>query len=412
MGEQAKKMWNKNFILLLQGNGFSVFGDILYSIAISFWVYDRTGSTAIMGIMASISMFVTMFGSPIAGAIVDRSNRKSMIVMMDFIRGLVMFGVAYFAFQENLSVIMVMFTAFVAAFCHLFFSPSIQTVLVDIIPNKDLMRGQSLNGGIMSLLSLSGRALSGLLLTVFGVPLMILLNGVSFMISAFSELFIEIPPTKKAGTKIHVAQIVADIKEGAVATWHDKSLRFLMSGALLLNFLVSGMFSIMLPFVYSKGFDIVQYGLLMSVFSLSGVVSMMVTGIVQFSYKQRYWVMAIGFIVSNFVFILGYLMGNFYWLAIMFFFANFLNTMANAVLNSVLILAIPADKRGMIIGFVMTASTGGVAMSSLAYGFFAEYIPMTVLAIIGLSLAMIPMLWLTLDRRMKALFVDVTVSGT
>jgi MFS family permease len=412
MGDIAKKMWNKNFILLLQGNGFSVFGDILYSIAISFWVYDRTGSTAIMGIMASISMFVTMFGSPIAGAIVDRSNRKSMIVMMDFIRGLVMFGVAYFAFQENLSVIMVMFTAFVAAFCHLFFSPAIQTVLVDIIPNKDLMRGQSLNGGIMSLLSLSGRALSGLLLTVFGVPLMILLNGVSFMISAFSELFIEIPPTKKAGAKIHVAQIIADIKEGAVATWHDKSLRFLMSGALLLNFLVSGMFSIMLPFVYSKGFDIVQYGLLMSVFSLSGVVSMMVTGIVQFSYKQRYWVMAIGFIVSNFIFILGYLMGNFYWLAIMFFFANFLNTMANAVLNSVLILAIPADKRGMIIGFVMTASTGGVAMSSLAYGFFAEYIPMTMLAIIGLSLAMIPMLWLTLDRRMKALFVDVTVSGT
>lgn len=121
MGDSAKKLWNKNFILLLQGNGFSVFGDILYSIAISFWVYDRTGSTAIMGIMASISMFVTMFGSPIAGAIVDRSHRKSIIVMMDFIRGLLMFAVAYFAFQENLSVIMVMFTAFVAAFCQLFF---------------------------------------------------------------------------------------------------------------------------------------------------------------------------------------------------------------------------------------------------------------------------------------------------
>ncbi|MDP2814680.1 MAG: MFS transporter [Erysipelotrichaceae bacterium] len=412
MGDIAKKMWNKNFVLLLQGNGFSVFGDILYSIAISFWVYDRTGSTAIMGIMASISMFVTMFGSPIAGAIVDRSNRKSIIVMMDFIRGLVMFGVAYFAYQENLSVIMVMFTAFVAAFCHLFFSPAIQTVLVDTIPNKDLMRGQSLNGGIMSLLGLSGRALSGVLLIVFGVPLMILLNGVSFMISAFSELFIEIPPTKKAGTKIHVAQIVADIKEGAVATYNDKSLRFLMSGALLLNFLISGMFSIMLPFVYSKGFDIVQYGLLMSVFSLSGVVSMMITGIVQFSYKQRYRVMVFGFIVGNSLFLIGYLMGNFYWLAMIFFLANSLITMANAVLNSVLILAIPADKRGMIIGFVMTASTGGVAMSSLAYGFFAEHISMTVLAISGLSLAMIPIVWLTLDRRMKDLFVEVTVSET
>ncbi len=406
MSDTAKKMWNKNFILLLQGNGFSVFGDILYSIAISFWVYDRTGSTAIMGIMASISMFVTMFGSPIAGAIVDRSHRKSIIVMMDFIRGLVMFLVAYFAFQENLSVIMVMLTAFVAAFCHLFFAPAIQTVLVDIIPNKDLMRGQSLNGGLMSLLGLTGRAFSGLLLTVFGVPLMILLNGVSFVISAFSELFIDIPATKKAGTPIHVRQIAADIKEGAKAAYQDKSLRFLMSGALLLNFLVSGMFSIMLPFVYSKGFDIVQYGYLMSVFSLAGVVSMTVTGIVQFSYKQRYRIMAAGFIFGNVFFIAGYLMTDFYLLAFLFFVANALNTMANAVLNSVLILAIPADKRGMIIGFVMTASTGGVAISSLMYGFFAEFVPMTVLAIIGLSLAAIPMLWLTLDKRMKDLFIE------
>jgi MFS transporter, DHA3 family, macrolide efflux protein len=412
MVDKSVKLWNKNFILLLQGNGFSVFGDILYSIAISFWVYDRTGSTAIMGIMASISLFVTMFGSPIAGAIVDRSNRKSIIVMMDFIRGLVMFGVAYFAFQEQLSVIMVMFTAFVAAFCHLFFSPAIQTVLVDIIPHKELMRGQSLNGGLMSLLGLSGRALSGLLLSVFGVPLMILLNGVSFMISAFSELFITVPPTKKAGSAISVTQIAADIKEGALATYHDKSLRFLLSGALLLNFLVSGMFSIMLPFVYLKGFDIVQYGYLMSVFSLAGLVSMTVTGVVQFSYKQRYLIMALGFISGNFVFIAGYLMRDFYLMAVMFFLANFLNTMANAVLNSVLILAIPADKRGMIIGFVMTASTGGMAMSSLTYGFLAEYIPITLLAIVGLSLAAIPMLWLTLDHRMKDLFVEPISSKT
>ena len=64
----------------------------------------------------------------------------------------------------------------------------------------------------------------------------------------------------------------------------------------------------------------------------------------------------------------------------------------------------------MIIGFVMTASTGGVAMSSLAYGFFAEYLPMTVLAIIGLSLALLPMLWLTLDKRMKDFFIEPVVS--
>lgn len=139
---------------------------------------------------------------------------------------------------------------------------------------------------------------------------------------------------------------------------------------------------------------------------------MSITGIVQFSYKQRYRVMAIGFVLGNILFIAGYLMTDFYLLALLFFLANALNTMANAVLNSVLILAIPADKRGMIIGFVMTASTGGVAISALMYGFFAEFIPITTLAIIGLSLAAIPMLWLTLDRRMKDLFIEPVINQT
>ena len=40
------KLWNKDYILLLQGNAFSAIGDLLYSVAIGYWVYDQTGSSA------------------------------------------------------------------------------------------------------------------------------------------------------------------------------------------------------------------------------------------------------------------------------------------------------------------------------------------------------------------------------
>ena len=128
-----KKLYNKDYLLLLQGSAFSVFGDILYSIAISVWVYEKTRSTSLMGIMASISLFVTMFGSPIAGAFVDRGDRKWIIIMTDFIRAILMLGVAYLSFQEDLSVFIVLFAAVVAAFCHLFFVPASMTVMVDLI---------------------------------------------------------------------------------------------------------------------------------------------------------------------------------------------------------------------------------------------------------------------------------------
>ena len=67
-----KKLWNKDFVLLLQANIVSTIGDLMYSVAIGYWVYEETGSSGLMGIMSAISMFVSMFLSPFTGSITDR----------------------------------------------------------------------------------------------------------------------------------------------------------------------------------------------------------------------------------------------------------------------------------------------------------------------------------------------------
>ena len=72
----GRKLWNKDFILLLQANTVSTIGDLMYSVAIGYWVYAQTDSSSLMGIMSAISMFVTMFLSPFTGSIVDKCNRK------------------------------------------------------------------------------------------------------------------------------------------------------------------------------------------------------------------------------------------------------------------------------------------------------------------------------------------------
>ena len=93
----AKKLWNKDYILLLQANAVSTIGDLMYSVAIGFWVYNQTGSSGLMGIMTSISMFVTMFLSPFCGSIVDKCNRKWVIVGLDVFQGIIMLSVGVLA---------------------------------------------------------------------------------------------------------------------------------------------------------------------------------------------------------------------------------------------------------------------------------------------------------------------------
>ena len=78
---------NRSYLLLLQGNLFSGFGDVLFSIAAGIWVYKQTGSTMMMSVMSSISMAVSVLITPFLGPIVDRRSKKRMMVLMDFIRG-------------------------------------------------------------------------------------------------------------------------------------------------------------------------------------------------------------------------------------------------------------------------------------------------------------------------------------
>jgi len=187
------KLWNKDFLLMLQGNAVSAIGDILYSVAIGYWVYDRTGSSSLMGLMSSISMFMVMFVSPFSGSIVDKCSRKVLIVGMDLLRGLIMLGMGALAYGNQLSVAAVLVSAFLASGCSVFFSPAVSTYFLDIIPHDDMVRGQSVSGAVNSLISLVGKAVSGMLVAFLGVPLIITLNGVSYLFSAVTELFLTVP---------------------------------------------------------------------------------------------------------------------------------------------------------------------------------------------------------------------------
>ena len=78
--DKKGKIWNKNYILLLQGQLVSTIGDSLYSIALAFFVLKLTGSTALVGMIMGIVTIPRIILGPFAGTIVDRYNRKMLIL--------------------------------------------------------------------------------------------------------------------------------------------------------------------------------------------------------------------------------------------------------------------------------------------------------------------------------------------
>ena len=183
-----RKLWNKDFALLLQGVAVSTIGDVMYSVAIGYWVYEQTGSSSLMGIMSAISMFVTMFLSPFSGSIVDKCNRKWVLVGMDLMQSVIMLSIGALAYMGKLNVPGVLIAAFLAAFGSVFYSPAASTLMIDIIPKDDMVRGQSIFSGVTSLIDMVGTAFSGVMVAFFGVPLIVVFNGLSNLYSAVTEI--------------------------------------------------------------------------------------------------------------------------------------------------------------------------------------------------------------------------------
>lgn len=402
----TKKLWNKDFILLLQGNGVSTIGDLMYSVAIGYWVYEQTGSNSLMGIMSAISMFVTMFLSPFSGSIIDKCNRKWVMVGMDLLQSAVMLTVGILAYMGKLNVPGVLTAAFLAALGSAFYSPAASTLMLDIIPRDDMVRGQSIFSGMNSLINMVGTAFSGVMVAFFGVPLIVILNGLSNLYSGVTELFIHVPKTIQQGEQVTVRRILQDSKAAVKMIRLEPCLRLFVPCALILNLLGAGPLTLLLPFCLEKGFSVDMYGYLMTVWTAAYLTCTLLLGVVKLKAKARFWSMAVGFSSSVAFLSLAYLSGRFLFGCVFAFLGAFLNCAGNTVFNASLMLALPEENRGAILGFIQSASVGGTALSAVVYGLLGDIFPLYLVFAAGNVLSLAPMLYLCFHPRTKRFILE------
>ena len=396
-----KKLWNRDYILLLQGSVVSTIGDLMYSVAIGYWVYEKTGSSGLMGIMSAISMFVTMFLSPFSGSIVDKLDRKRVMVGMDVLQGIIMLAVGILAYTDKLGVPGVLIAAFLAALGTVFYNPAVSTLMIDLIPHDDMVRGQSIFSGAMGLIQTVGSAFSGVMVAFFGVPLIIVINGLSNLYSALSELFIRVPRTVQQGESVSPRGLLRDMGTAVKTIFADKCLRIFVPFALIVNLLGAGPLTLALPFCMEKGFTVDMYGYIISIYTVGALVGVLLLGILKLKPVTRFWVMALGFSCSVVFFILTWLGRSFIAVGVFAFLAACLNSIGNSVFNASLMLALPEENRGAILGFVQSCSTGGSAVSAVLYGLLGDVFPLYLVFTVGTAISLAPMLYLCFHPETK-----------
>ena len=251
------------------------------------------------------------------------------------------------------------------------------------------------------MIDLVGSAFSGAMVAFFGVPLIVVINGISNLYAACTELFVQVPKTVQQKESVTAKGVLKDSLVATKTIISDECLRIFAPCALLINLLASGAFTLMLPFCMEKGFSVDMYGYLVSIYSAACLVAVLILGIIKLKPKTQFWFMSIGFTLSVPCMIAAYFSRNFILMCAFAFAAGFLNCVGNTVFNASMMLALPKQNRSAILGVFRSGSVGGSALSAVIYGFLGELFPLYLVFATGSALCLPLMIFMCFHPKIK-----------
>ncbi|MDD5073041.1 MAG: MFS transporter [Candidatus Omnitrophica bacterium] len=235
----------RNFFLLWVGQIISQFGDRLNQMALIAIVYSRApGSPFELAKFFSFTIIPSFFVSPIAGAFIDRWDRKRTMIGCDILRGLIVLviPVAFLGLTPTFPIYTAVFLIF-AVSC--FFLPARLAIIPDLVSKEKLLVANSLFTVTSMIGAIFWFVIGGLLVEFLKVKGGLYLNSFVYLMSAAAIVFItgHRRQQKKAEGSVDIEKIietsiVREIKDGAKYLAAHSEARFafrmlfvLMAGA-------------------------------------------------------------------------------------------------------------------------------------------------------------------------------------
>jgi len=182
---------NRNFTWLASGQAISNLGDFVYSTTLFIWVFTLTHSAAaVSGVLAAQYIPVFLLG-PLAGVFVDRWDRRQTMLISDLIRAVA--ATLPIIAPASLRLQAIYASVFLISALGRFFLPAESGVLQVIVTEQQQMRAASIKQATFAISIILGPALATPLYFTVGPVIAILLNAVSYLVSAFCLAFLRAP---------------------------------------------------------------------------------------------------------------------------------------------------------------------------------------------------------------------------
>ena len=246
-----EKLFDKNFTIMVIGQLISLLGNSLQRFALSLYILDLTGSAAIFSAILSISILPQILLAPFGGVIADRFSKKRIMVILDTFSGFLLLLISILLSHHIGSDILLIGTLMcIMAMIQSIYEPAVRAALPVMVAPEKLSEANSIVSVITAVTALFGPIAAGFIYGFLGIQWIFIINIVSFLVSAFMELFLYIDHQK---TEFHgnmFTTFCTDIKSTALYLIFEKrSIFYVLLLSCALNLFLTPIYTVGVPFL-------------------------------------------------------------------------------------------------------------------------------------------------------------------
>lgn len=243
-----------NIKLLLLGRAVSLFGSTIYLIVLPLYILNTTKNLKTTGIFFAAVNFPTIIISIFIGTIIEKFNKKNVILICDFLTSMLYF--VLFLYLKNFNSLSFLFLiSFFINIISKFFEIASKVLFSEINSPETLEKYNGLQSFMENTIIIVGPVIGTYLFVTFDFNLILIIVSLGYFLSFLQELFIKYE--KNLDLSIEKTNFLEDFKEG---------ISYIRSNKIILNFFILVMF---LNFFIANNDEIINPGILIRKYEIS-----------------------------------------------------------------------------------------------------------------------------------------------
>jgi MFS transporter, DHA3 family, macrolide efflux protein len=359
----SKRHWKRDFFTVWTGQSASLFGSALVQFALVWWITLETGSATVLAIAFMAALVPQIAVGPFAGAVVDRSNRKKVMIAADSGIALATLTLIVLFWLDIVEVWEIMALLAVRSFGGAFHWPAFMASTSLMVPKEQLARVNGLNQAVFGMANIGGPAAGAVLLVLLPMQGILAIDVLTAIIAISTLLAVHIPnPLQAEGHE--KKSVVKEVGEGLRFVRGWPGALTLLGVAMAVNFLFTPT-DALLPILTLDHFGggAEEFAGLQISIGLGMVIGGIALGIWG-GFKRRMMTVCFGLAASGIsLVVIGLAPSEWYLVALAAIFATgTFVSMLNGALMAVMQVAIPANMQGRVFALV---SSSAMAMTPL-----------------------------------------------